>query len=202
MRAPWKPDRLGEAGEENPSATSYCRGDLSECDHALERRRSQLMGTRARMADETRCTYQSRLRACGVRLSPTSAPRSPTASRCSDGYAIRCYGESVRRRRDSNPRFWAARHLGIVGPRAWAVVPIPARLGWTRRLDIDRRLFYDDWRHIVVRRRIVPIRVWRAPPPRYDINEAVAAVDMVSTAVPAAAPPAPAPPFTWRHRQQ
>src|SRR5947209_19388614 len=79
MRAPWKPDRLGEAGEENPSATSYCRGDPSECDHALEQRRSQLMGTRARMADESRCTYQSRLRACGVPSSPTSPPRSPTA---------------------------------------------------------------------------------------------------------------------------
>jgi len=111
-------------------------------------------------------------------------------------------GASVRRRRNPDPRSWAARHLGIVGPRAWAVVPIPARLGWTRRLDIDRRLFYDDWRRIVVRRRIVPIRVRRAPPPRSDTNEAVAAVDMVSAAVTAAAPPAPAPPFTWRHHQQ
>src|SRR2546427_3369377 len=73
MRTPWKPDRLGEAGEENPSATLYCRGDLSECDHALEQRRSQLMGTRARMADETRCTYQSRLRARGVSFEPDVA---------------------------------------------------------------------------------------------------------------------------------
>src|SRR5437899_11318003 len=102
MRAPWKPDRLGEAGEENQSATSYCRGDLSECDHALEQRRSQLMGTRARMADETRCTYQSRLRACGVPSSPTSPPRPPTAS-CEaraatrSGSTVRQFGVSATR---------------------------------------------------------------------------------------------------------
>src|SRR3989442_13182137 len=80
-------------------------------------------------------------------------------------------GASVRRRRNPDPRSWAARHLGIVGPRAWAVVPIPARLGWTRRLDIDRRLFYDDWRRIVVRRRIVPIRVRRGPPTPGDTQQ-------------------------------
>src|SRR3989442_5631311 len=74
-------------------------------------------------------------------------------------------GVSVRRRRNPDPRSWAARHLGIVGPRAWAVVPIPARLGWTRRLDIDRRPFYDDLRRIVVRRRAVPILVRPEPPP-------------------------------------
>src|SRR2546429_9718644 len=72
-------------------------------------------------------------------------------------------GASVRRRRNPDPRSWAARHLGIVGPRAWAVVSIPARLGWTRRLDIDRRLFFGDWGRIVVRRGIVPKRVQRAP---------------------------------------
>src|SRR5439155_1397529 len=52
-RAAGKPDRLGEDGGENPSATSWCRGRLSECDRALEQRRSSRMGTSARLAHET-----------------------------------------------------------------------------------------------------------------------------------------------------
>src|SRR3989441_8310024 len=103
-------------------------------------------------------------------------------------------GASVRRRRNPDPRSWATRHLGIVGPRAWAVVPIPARLGWTRRLDIDRRLFYDDWRRIVGRRRIGPIRVRRAPPPRSRPHQTPAAPDKWAGALPAPAPPPPPPP--------
>src|SRR3989442_12955783 len=104
-------------------------------------------------------------------------------------------GASVRRRRNPDPRSWAARHLGIVGPRAWAVVPIPARLGWTRRLDIDRRLFYDDWRRIVVRRRIVPIRVRRGPPPPAHTNQTPAGAGTGGASVHAApAPPPPPPP--------
>src|SRR5438445_10818380 len=94
-------------------------------------------------------------------------------------------GASVRRRRNPDPRSWAARHLGIVGPRAWAVVPIPARLGWTRRLDIDRRLFYDDWRRMAVRRGIVPIRVPRAPPPRAPTKERAPRLGLASAAAPA-----------------
>src|SRR5260370_13546562 len=106
---------------------------------------------------------------------------------------------SVRRGRNWDPGLLAARYLGIVGLRAWAVVPVPFRMSRRRPFDVDRRFFYDDrGRGIVRRRRIVPIRVRRSPPPRSDAHDDTATVEVRSTVLTAAMP---APSFTGRHLQ-
>src|SRR5260370_15243045 len=73
---------------------------------------------------------------------------------------------SVRRGRNWDPGLLAARYLGIVGLRAWAVVPVPFRMSRRRPFDVDRRFFYDDPRGGVVRRpRRRPKTGTAAPPP-------------------------------------